>query len=90
VDSEGPWLIQGPTAAKRQPNCRFPGIKPLSNHDVVAAVTLPDGQIPGTFPAMLDDALSSVSLKRLNACSWNPAGFICQQVPQHLNRSKLG
>jgi hypothetical protein len=40
------------------------GIKPLSNHDVVAAVTLPDGQIPGTFPAMLDDALSSVSLKQ--------------------------
>jgi hypothetical protein len=64
VDSEGPWLIQGPTAAKRQPNCGFPGIKPLSNHDVVVAVTLPDGQIPGTFPAMLDDALSSVSLKQ--------------------------
>ena len=45
------------TAAK----LRIARVKALSNQDVVAVVTYLLAGCPDTFPAMLDDALSSVS-----------------------------
>ena len=47
------------TAAK----LRITRVKALSNQDVVAVVTYLLATYPDTFPAMLDDALSSVSPK---------------------------
>ena len=43
---------------------RISRVKALSNHDVVAVVTYLLARYPDTFPAMLDDALSSVSPKQ--------------------------
>jgi hypothetical protein len=43
---------------------RITRVKALSNQDVVAAVTYLLARYPDTFPAMLDDALSSVSPKQ--------------------------
>ena len=40
---------------------RIARVKALSNQDVVAVVTYLLAGYPHTFPAMLDDALSSVS-----------------------------
>jgi hypothetical protein len=40
---------------------RIARVKALSNQDVVAVVTYLLAGYPDTFPAMLDDALSSVS-----------------------------
>lgn len=48
------------TAAK----LRITRVRALSNHDVVAVVTYLLASYPDTFPAMLDDALSSVSPKQ--------------------------
>ena len=48
------------TAAK----LRITRVRALSNHDVVAVVTYLLASYPDTFPAMLDDALSSVSPKK--------------------------
>ena len=39
-------------------------LKALNNQDVVALVTYLLARYPDTFPAMLDDALSSVSPKQ--------------------------
>jgi hypothetical protein len=47
------------TAAK----LRISRVKALSNQDAVALVTYLLARYPDTFPAMLDDALSSVSPK---------------------------
>jgi hypothetical protein len=47
------------TAAK----LRITRVRALSNQDVVAVVTYLLAGYPDTFPAMLDDALSSVSPK---------------------------
>ena len=43
---------------------RITRVKALSNQDVVAVVTYLLARYPDTFPAMLDDALSSVSPKQ--------------------------
>jgi hypothetical protein len=43
---------------------RITRIKALGNQDVVAVVTYLLARYPDTFPAMLDDALSSVSPKQ--------------------------
>jgi hypothetical protein len=40
---------------------RITRVKALNNQDVVAVVTYLLARYPDTFPAMLDDALSSVS-----------------------------
>jgi hypothetical protein len=42
---------------------RITRVKALSNQDVIAVVTYLLARYPDTFPAMLDDALSSVSPK---------------------------
>jgi hypothetical protein len=43
---------------------RITRVRALDNKDLVAAVTYLLARYPDTFPAMLDDALSSVSPKR--------------------------
>jgi hypothetical protein len=43
---------------------RITRVKALSNQDVIAVVTYLLASYPDTFPAMLDDALSSVSPKQ--------------------------
>lgn len=43
---------------------RITRVRSLDNKDLVAAVTYLLARYPDTFPAMLDDALSSVSPKR--------------------------
>lgn len=43
---------------------RITRVTALSNHDLVAVVTYLLARHPDTFPAMLDDALSSVSPKQ--------------------------
>jgi hypothetical protein len=43
---------------------RLTRVRALENKDLVAAVTYLLARYPDTFPAMLDDALSSVSPKR--------------------------
>jgi hypothetical protein len=43
---------------------RITRVRALENKDLVAAVTYLLARYPDTFPAMLDDALSSVSPKR--------------------------
>jgi len=43
---------------------RIARLKALSNQDVVAVVTYLLARYPDTFPAMLDDALHSVSPKQ--------------------------
>jgi hypothetical protein len=43
---------------------RITRVKALSGQDVVAVVTYLLARYPDTFPAMLDDALSSVSPKQ--------------------------
>jgi hypothetical protein len=43
---------------------RITRVKALNNQDVVAVVTYLLARYPDTFPAMLDDALSSVSPKQ--------------------------
>jgi hypothetical protein len=43
---------------------RIARIRALSNHDLVAVVTYLLARYPDTFPALLDDALSSVSPKQ--------------------------
>ena len=48
------------TAAK----LRITRVKALSNQGVIAVVTYLLARYPDTFPAMLDDALSSVSPKQ--------------------------
>ena len=45
---------------------RISRVRALSNHDLFAAVTYLLARYPDTFPAMLDDALSSVSPKQGN------------------------
>ena len=42
---------------------RITRVKALTNQDLVAVVTYLLARYPDTFPAMLDDALSSVSPK---------------------------
>jgi len=42
---------------------RITRVSALSNHDLVAVVTYLLARYPDTFPALLDDALSSVSPK---------------------------
>ena len=43
---------------------RITRVRALNNQDVVAVVTYLLARYPDTFPAMLDDALSSVSPKQ--------------------------
>jgi hypothetical protein len=43
---------------------RISRVQALSNHDLVAVVTYLLARYPDTFPAMLDEALSSVSPKQ--------------------------
>jgi hypothetical protein len=43
---------------------RIARVRALSNHDLVAVVTYLLARYPDTFPALLDDALSSVSPKQ--------------------------
>jgi hypothetical protein len=43
---------------------RITRVRSLDNKDLVAAVTYLLARYPDTFPAMLDDALSSVSPKQ--------------------------
>jgi hypothetical protein len=43
---------------------RIARVRALSNHDMVAVVTYLLARYPDTFPALLDDALSSVSPKQ--------------------------
>jgi hypothetical protein len=43
---------------------RITRVKALNNQDVVAVVTYLLARYPDTFPAMLDDALGSVSPKQ--------------------------
>jgi hypothetical protein len=43
---------------------RITRVRALDNKDLVAAVTYLLARYPDTFPAMLDDALSSVSPKQ--------------------------
>ena len=43
---------------------RITRVRALENKDLVAAVTYLLARYPDTFPAMLDDALSSVSPKQ--------------------------
>jgi hypothetical protein len=43
---------------------RMARVEALNQHDIVAVVTYLLARYPDTFPAMLDDALSSVSPKR--------------------------
>jgi hypothetical protein len=43
---------------------RITRVRALSNHDLVAVVTYLLARYPDTFPALLDDALSSVSPKQ--------------------------
>jgi hypothetical protein len=43
---------------------RITRVKALNNQDIVAVVTYLLARYPDTFPAMLDDALSSVSPKQ--------------------------
>ncbi len=42
---------------------RIARVRALNNHDLVAVVTYLLARHPDTFPALLDDALSSVSPK---------------------------
>ena len=42
---------------------RIARVRALNNHDLVAVVTYLLARYPDTFPALLDDALSSVSPK---------------------------
>jgi hypothetical protein len=43
---------------------RIARVRALNNHDMVAVVTYLLARYPDTFPALLDDALSSVSPKQ--------------------------
>jgi hypothetical protein len=43
---------------------RITRVRSLDNHDLVAVVTYLLARYPDTFPALLDDALSSVSPKQ--------------------------
>jgi hypothetical protein len=43
---------------------RIARVRALGNHDLVAVVTYLLARYPDTFPALLDDALSSVSPKQ--------------------------
>jgi len=62
--SESAWMIQVPApGVRREAELRMTRVKALSSQDVVAVLTYLLARHPDTSPAMLDDALSSVSPK---------------------------
>jgi hypothetical protein len=54
----------GTSSRETAAELRITRVRSLDNKDLVAAVTYLLARYPDTFPAMLDDALSSVSPKR--------------------------
>jgi hypothetical protein len=64
VGSEGPMADSETDSREAAAKLRISRVKALSNQDVVAVVTYLLARYPDTFPAMLDDALSSVSPKQ--------------------------
>jgi len=49
--------------AEAEAELRLSRVKALDSHDLVAAMTYLLARYPDTFPAMLDDALSTLSPK---------------------------